>query len=238
MLRKLILVSISILFITDFSYAQWGILRRIGISGGINFGILSPSFKDLNNEFKKVDLPEFNNPLFGFGGGGNLTLGGIRIGGFGFGGANEKESKRSLSGTNYNSKVRVDYGVGFGTIGYEVFQTKKFSTSIDVGIGGGSLDLLISDRTSDFNSWDETLNVPYGITNITRKLSYSFFSIQPSLNFEYIYGNFMKFFVSGDYNFILSDRWTKDYDLTVTNIPKMNFNGFSIRAGIYFGLFF
>jgi hypothetical protein len=48
----------------------------------------------------------------------------------------------------------------------------------------------------------------------------------------------MKFFVSGDYNFILSDRWTKDYDLTVTNIPKMNFNGFSIRAGIYFGLFF
>ncbi len=220
MIKKLFFLFLLVLLFSDAALPQWGLLRRIGAGGGIHLGILNPSLSDLNNQFKKFDLPEINSPLFGFGGGGNLSLGGLRLGGFGIGGSTENEKIRMLYGTSYNSKVRVHYGIGFGTIGYEIYHTKKFSTNIDIGIGGGSFDIFISDRTSDFNSWDESLLIPAGINNITRKLSYSFFSLQPSINFEYIYGNFLKLFISGDYNFVMSGNWSKDDDLNLVNTPK------------------
>lgn len=233
----LLVLTINFLFL-NCAEAQWGLLRRIGGGGGIHFGILNPSLNDLNDQFKKFDLPKFNKPIFGFGGGGNISLGGLRIGGFGIGGSVEDETKRSLYGTKYNSVIKLEYGQGFGTIGYEFYHSKKFSANIDLGIGGGSLDVFISDRVTDYNDWNESLSIPAGMNNITRKLTYSFFSLQPSIILEYIYGNFLKFFVSGDYNFILSDEWSKDDDLKLVNVPKMNFNGFSIRFGIYAGLFF
>ncbi|NPV11367.1 MAG: hypothetical protein HPY57_06195 [Ignavibacteria bacterium] len=237
-MKKMLLLSLFILIFTQSIQAQWGLLRRMGIGGGVNFGILSPSLQNLNNELKKFDLPEFDKPIFGFGGGGNLVIGGIRIGGYGIGGSAEKNSHRTLYNNTYNTKTKIDYGLGFGTIGYEIYHQKKFSVNIDLGIGGGSLDLYISDRNSDYNSWDETLQLSLAENNITKKLTYSFFSLQPSLNFEYIYGNFLKFFVSGDYNLILNDEWSKDDELKLVNVPKMNFNGFSIRLGAQLGFYF
>lgn len=238
MLKKIFLLISIFVLLFNVANSQWGLLRRIGAGGGIHFGILNPSLNDLSNELKKFDLPEINKPIFGFGGGGNLSLGGLRLGGFGIGGSIQEEKIRTLYGTNYNSEVKLEYGVGFGTIGYEIYHTKKFSTNLDIGIGGGALDIFITDRTTDYNSWNESLAIPAGISNITRKLTYSFFSIQPSLNFEYIYGNFLKLFLSGDYNLILNHNWSKDDELKLFNVPKMNFNGFSIRFGIYAGLFF
>jgi len=237
-MKKILFLFFILIMFAQSTQAQWGLLRRMGIGGGIHFGILNPSLKDLNNELKKFDLPEFDKPIFGFGGGGNLIIGGIRVGGYGIGGSSEKFSNRVLYNNQYSTKTKIDYGLGFGTIGYEVYHQKKFSVNVDLGIGGGSLELYISDRTSDFNSWDETLQLSLVENNSSKKLTYSFFSLQPSVNFEYIYGNFLKFFVSGDYNFILNDRWTKDDDLKLVNVPKMNFNGFSIRLGIQAGFYF
>ncbi len=238
MTNKIILLLIFCFSFYNIGNTQWGLLRRMGIGGGIHFGILNPSMADLNEELKKYDLPQLNKSLFGFGGGGNLTIGGIRIGGFGIGASTEKEKIRSLYGTNYHSKVNLEYGVGFGTVGYELYHSKKFSANVDLGIGGGSLDLYISDKTTDYNSWNEILLIPAGINNITRKLSYSFFSLLPIITLEYFYGNFIKLFLSGDYNIILSDNWSKDNDLKLINVPKMNFRGLSIRFGIYTGLYF
>lgn len=238
MKKTLILILFFVFSLSNFSEAQWGLLRRIGAGGGIHFGIINPSFNDLNNQFKNFDLPEIKNPILGFGGGGNLSLGGLRVGGYGIGGSTENETVRYLYGLKYNSKVLVEFGQGFGTIGYELYHSKKFSANLDIGIGGGSFDVFISDRTSDYNSWDESLLIPAGVTNITRKLSYSFFAIQPSLVVEYIYGNFLKFLLTSEYNFILNGEWSKDDDLKLVNTPKMNFNGFSIRFGVYAGLFF
>lgn len=237
-MKRVLFFILVLFFITQTINAQWGLLRRMGIGGGIHFGIMNPSLKDLNNELKKFDLPEFDKPIFGFGGGGNLVIGGIRIGGYGIGGSIEKNSFRTLYNSTYSTRTKLDYGVGFGTIGYEFFHQKNFSVNVDLGIGGGSLDLYISDRTSDFNSWDENLQISLGETNVSKKLSYSFFSIQPSINLEYIYGNFLKLFISGDYNFIVNDDWKKDDDIKLVNVPKMNFNGLSIRMGIQVGFYF
>lgn len=238
MKNKFFLLFIFYLTFYEISTPQWGLLRRMGIGGGIHFGILNPSLSNLDEELKKYDLPQLNKLLFGFGGGGNLTIGGIRIGGFGIGASTEEENIRSLYGTNYYSKINLEYGVGFGTVGYELYHSKTFSVNVDLGIGGGSLDLYISDRTTNYNSWNEVLLIPAGINNITRKLSYSFFSLLPTISFEYFYENFIKFFMSGDYNFILNDKWTKDNDFKLINVPKMNFQGPSIRFGIYVGLYF
>lgn len=234
--RLILFFSIFLSF--NFSYAQWGLLRTLGAGGGIQFGVLNPSMNDLNNEFKKAGLPEFNKPFLGFGGGGHLSLGGIRIGGYGISGSQSDEKTRTFAENLYTTKVNIEYGIGFGTIGYEVLKKNKYSISLDFGIGGGGLDIYISDRTSDFNYWDETLLIQVNTTNISRTLNYSFFSLQPSLNFEFYYSNLLKFFLSGDYNFILSDRWRKDGDLNLVNVPRFNFNGFSLRIGIYAGLFF
>ncbi|MCX8056554.1 MAG: hypothetical protein N3F03_02955 [Ignavibacteria bacterium] len=236
--KKFFVALITLILLVNIANAQWGLLRRIGLDGGVHFGVVNPSLHDLNNEFKKFDLPEMKNPIFVFGGGGGISIGGIRVGGLGYGGSTEEEKIRTIYGTSYNTKVKMEYGVGYGIIGYEVYHSKKFSANFDLGIGGGDINLLISDRTSDFNLWDETLVIPVGINNITRKITYSFFSLQPSLTFEYIYGNFLKFLISGGYNFIISDDWSKDDDLELIKVPKMNFNGFTIRMGIYTGLFF
>lgn len=233
-----IILFVFVLVINNHSYAQWGLLRTLGVGGGVHFGVMNPSMDDLNNELKKVGLPTFNRPFLGFGGGGNLSLGGIRIGGYGFGGSQSNQKYRTLSGNYYTSKVIIDYGVGFGTIGYEILNINKFTVSIDLGIGGGNMDIYISDRTTDFNYWEETLLIPLNSSNTSRTLIYSFFSFQPIINFEYYYKNFLKVFVSGDYNIIINDKWRKDRELNLKNVPKINFNGFSLRAGIYFGLYF
>lgn len=233
-----IIFVLSFLLLLNTSYSQWGLLRTLGIGGGVHFGVLSPDLSDLNSEFKRVGLPEFNKPFFGFGGGGNVSIGGIRLGGFGIGGTQSNEKVRYFSGNYYTSKITIDYGLGFGTIGYELIHRKKYALSFDLGIGGGDIDIFISDRTSDFNYWDETLLIPVNTTNISRTLNYSFFSLQPMISFEFYYSNLLKIFLSGDYNFILSDRWRKDGYLNLVNVPKLNFNGFSIRIGIYAGLFF
>lgn len=229
---------ILFVFLFQSTYAQWSLLRRMGFSGGIHLGILNPSMKDLNNQLKRFDIPEFDKPIFGFGGGGNLVIGGIRLGGYGIGGSLENISTRNLYNNFYTTKSKIDYGLGFFIVGYEIYHRQKFSANVDLGIGGGSLYLYISDRIKDYNSWDESLQLSLSTSNLSRKLTYSFFSIQPSVNFEYIYESFLKFLISGDYNFVLSSEWKRDDDLKLVNVPKMNFNGFNLRVGVQVGFFF
>ncbi len=238
-MTKNIFITYFILILSlNTVFPQWGLLRRIGVGGGVHFGILNPALQGLNSEFKKYNLPEFITPLFGFGGGGNLTIGGIRIGGFGISGGSKLETKRITNTGLLNTRTKLEYSTGFGTIGYEIYHSKKFSANLDLGIGGGKLNLYIIDQNTDYDSWSETLGAPYNSSNISRKVTYSFFSIQPSINIEYIYGNFLKFFLTGDYNFIINGSWEKDDSFSIIDAPKLNFDGFVIRFGTYLGLYF
>ncbi len=219
-------------------FCQWGLLRTMGIGGGIHFGYSNPQVKDFNIELKKFDLPEIEKGIYTFGGNFLISLGGIRAGLYGFGGNNSVEGKRSYGGNIFTSKVKMEESFLFGFIGYEVFNSKIFLICVDLGIGGGDYTFYITDISSKTISWNDALQMPVSFSNITKKLEYNIFSLQPVLTFEYIHKNFFKLFLSGGYNFILNGSWIKDDEFEISDAPKINLNGFSIRSGISIGIFF
>lgn len=237
MKTKVSLIIVILILFANTSFSQWGFISTLGAGGGVQFSYLSPSLDDINKEFKKVGLPELNNSILGFGGGGGVSFGRIRVGGYGWSGKTSATSNRNYNSENYESKIKLDYGGGFGMVGLELYQTKKFVLNFDLGIGGGGLDFFIIDKKSNFDTWDESLYPLTSSGNYSRKISYSFFALQPSIVIEYIYGNFFKMFFATDYNFILNGNWDRDDEFYLVNVPKMNFNGFSIRLGFYLGIF-
>ncbi len=237
---KKIFLPFLLLFISTNLFAQMSIIGSLGMGGGIVTGYLNPNLKDLNNELKFHNLKEFEGGMFGFGGGGGLILGNIRIGGYGIGGSKETISMRATpSGPTYQitSIARLDYGYGLGVIGYQLFNFGDLRIAFDMGIGGGSLELQIIDKMTGASSWNNLLDVYGNTTNVSKTLSMNFFYFQPSLVVEYIYGGFLKFFIAGDYSGIVNGKWKQDGEFDVTSVPDMKFSGFTLRAGVYLGIF-
>ncbi|MBU2446681.1 MAG: hypothetical protein KJ666_14085, partial [Bacteroidetes bacterium] len=196
-------------------------------------------------ELKTAYLKEFEGGIFGFGGGGGLTLGRIRIGGFGMGGDRESQSKRPFRGLtsptddHFNTITKLSYSYGLGYIGYEFLRLGDFRFAVDIGLGGGTIELKNIDRASSQSiiTWEHSLGSHLYLIAYSRVLSMNFFYYQPSLVIEYIYGGFTKFFIAGDYSGIVNGKWKQDGEFELMNVPKMKFNGFSIRAGVYLGIF-
>lgn len=228
-MRKIFL-SVFIIFISSSLYAQTSIVGSLGMGGGVIFGSLNPNMKDLNVELKNAYLKEFEGGIFGFGGGGGLTLGNIRLGGYGIGGS--KEVRTTVTGGEVISKL--DFGYGLFVAGYELLKFGDLRFAIDVGIGGGSIDLNLINKNQGAVDWS---NVFLPVSNSAKNLSMNFFYYQPSLVIEYIYGGFTKIFIAGDYSGIVNGKWKQDGEFELLNVPDMKFNGFSIRAGIYLGIF-
>ncbi|MBM4176641.1 MAG: hypothetical protein FJ213_10795 [Ignavibacteria bacterium] len=228
-MRKVFLVLFVLIF-SSITFAQMSIIGSLGMGGGVIFGSLNPNLKELNLEFQKVGLKEFEGGMFGFGGGGGLTLGNIRLGGYGIGGS--KEVRTSITGGEMITKL--DYGYGLFVAGYEVAKFGDLRFAIDIGIGGGSVDLDLINKSQSSIPWN-TVFLPS--SNSAKNLSMSFFYYQPSIVIEYIYGGFTKFFIAGDYSGIINGKWRQDGEFDLTNVPDMKFNGFALRAGVYLGIF-
>lgn len=227
---KKIFLPFLLLFISTNLYAQTSIVGSLGMGGGVIFGSLNPNMKDLNVELKTAYLKEFEGGIFGFGGGGGLTLGNIRFGGYGIGGG--KEILTSIPGGNIISKLNYGYGVGY--LGYEFLKIDDVRFSFDIGVGGGSIGIQMINKTQGTIDWS---NIFFPATNNSKSLEMNFFYYQPSLVLEYIYGGFLKFFVAGDYSGVVNGDWKQDGEFELMNVPNMKFNGFSIRAGVYLGIF-
>ncbi len=242
---KKIFFVLLITFISSPSFAQMSIIGSLGMGGGVIFGSLNPNLKDFNSELKKAYLKEFDEGFLGFGGGGGMTLGKIRLGGYGIGGNKELTSKRPWVGSTtptddyFITISQISYGYGLGYIGYEFLRLGDFRFAFDLGLGGGSFELKNIDKSSTTNiiTWDHSLSNHIYLNAYSRTLSMSFFYYQPSLVIEYIYGGFTKFFVAGDYSGIINGKWRQDGEFDLINVPNMKFNGFAIRAGIYLGIF-
>lgn len=237
-MNVIIKILILMFIIQNQVYSQWGLLRTMGLGGGIHFGYSHIDIEDMNKELKKFDLPEIESGILNFGGNFLISIGGIRAGLYGLGGSKSVESVRTYNSDTFISKIKMEESLLFGFVGYEIFNNKKFMISTDLGIGGGDYNFYITDKKTPSSSWEDVLQVPNSISNITRKLEYNFLSFQPSITFEYVFKNFMKLFLTGNYNFIINHKWIKDYEFELTNAPNINFNGFSIRTGISIGIFF
>ncbi|MCX8010255.1 MAG: hypothetical protein N3A61_03825, partial [Ignavibacteria bacterium] len=165
-------------------------------------------------------------------------LGNIRLGGYGIGGSKQVSTSRfDNQNKPVNSITTLDYGYGLGYIGYNILSFDDFHLSIDLGLGGGSVELQIIDKTVSDVDFNQTLK-PFGTpSSRANTLEMSFFTYQPSIVAEYILSGFVKIFVAGDYIGTIAGDWKMDDEFNVINVPKLKFDGFTIRAGIYLGIF-
>ncbi|MGM0507953.1 MAG: hypothetical protein ACQERZ_02140 [Fusobacteriota bacterium] len=199
-------------------------------NGGPLVGVMALDLNSLNNDLKKVGLPELteneygdNNLMFMFGGGG---IGGTfknRFGGYGASG--------KISNSKENQKVTLKFDYGGFIYEKGLFMIEKTKTNLSLGFlaGGGtaSLHLIYDDIENDFIT---VINNPH--TNVLTK-EYLVFS--PRLNIHQKLGAFIGVDFSAEYllNFDMGESWTLD-DEEVKG-PLSNTQSPSFTARLSFG---
>jgi len=138
-------LSAYLILCSTFAIAQAD--KNYGTFGGEgNFGIRFQhyDFKNLNASFKSNGLPEINENIVSFSGGGLAYIDRLIIGG---NGASFKLSAKD----NGTYKSNVSGGVGFFNIGYLLYNKPKFMIYPLLGIGGSSMKIEIYENSkTDF----------------------------------------------------------------------------------------
>ncbi|ABX30882.1 conserved hypothetical protein [Petrotoga mobilis SJ95] len=145
-LITLIILLIGLVFSQEVKNGQYG-----GLGGG-DIGAQWLDVKELNTQLTAAGLPELKDVALANGGGGYGVMGRFLIGGEGYGiSTNEKESGKT---------VQLDIGYGTFNIGYLIFSKQAFRIYALGGIGGGGIELKISQdpASSDFDSNLSTFN--------------------------------------------------------------------------------
>lgn len=236
-MKKIFLVLIIVMVYSN-SNAQ--IFNKFSIAVGPVFGWNVPSVSDLNNEMKKVGIPEFSTSgVYGMGGSVFIdvpVVKGLRIGytGYGF-----TENKTSTFASN--SKVAE---FSYSTNSLSVEYVKKIGTIIDWSIGGqlgiGSTSLKLANYSNAFKEWN--IGNYLSDTNSTGHNTVSFkttsFSIIPQTGIGLQASRFLYFKLNAGYVFTVNSKWKADDIIEVNNFPSgIKGDGFMVNLGVYVGLF-
>lgn len=198
-----------------------------------------PKVDEINNQLKVLGIPEFSTSgLYTSGGAGFIYIGFVkhlRIGGMGYGGSMSKSV--TLSGEN--KEAIYSLGGGNLTVEYTLPFIKNVGLSIGAAIGGGSLviELFNNSGSQDWNTiWsglEESNN-----SGDYKKLTNSFWSLSPTLNFDIPLYRFVLFRLGVGYQLTFGDDWTYDNDQPLNNVPSgVNADAFFIQSGLFIGFF-
>jgi len=222
---------------------------KIGFFGGLTPGWLFVDVNPLNEYLVAANgAPLKDDGVFLFGGGGTVYVGVIsnfRVGGIGMGGS---ISSRSVDATGVRRDA--DFNVGFGgvTFEYVIPIVERLDIALGTMIGWGGIDLTLREDTGGNLTWaEEWGNFGSGdysdpftgqITNITRKLSGSFFAWVPSLNVEYAILGWLGARLGASYVGMSAPSWTVDDEYDLLGTPSdIHGKGFMINAGLFVGTF-
>jgi hypothetical protein len=149
-----ILMIVSILF-TNISQAQEiaPIAKESGAVGYSMFGRSIIDIKDLNAKLESKGYSEIPDNFFSVGGGGH----GIINNRFIIGGEGHSLLGGKATSGNYTSSIYVIYG--FFDLGYVVYSINDFRVYPLLGIGGGVMNLKITERLTSL-SIDDVLDNP------------------------------------------------------------------------------
>lgn len=195
-----------------------------------------------------INMDELNKQLINFGSGqlgksGFYTSGGagfiyigfipnLRIGGMGFGGSTSESAL--LNGYEREAIYQIS-GSGL-TVEYTLPFIKNIAVSVGTVIGGGRIQIELYRNAGNFdwqNLWSES-----STTNISRKLSNSFFLLSPNINLDIPFYRFASFRLGAGYQLAFGKTWKIENDKQLSNVPtKLNGNGFFIQTGIFVGFF-
>lgn len=198
-----------------------------------------PKVDEINNQLKALGIPEFSSSgLYASGGAGFIYIGFVkhlRVGGMGYGGSMSKSA--TLNGENKEAIYSI--GGGSLTVEYTLPFIKDVGLSIGAAFGGGSMviELFNNSGAEDWNAiWtglEEGNN-----SNDYKKLTNSYWSISPTLNFEIPVYRFVVFRLGVGYQLTFGDDWTFDNDQTINNVPSgLNANSLFIQSGLFIGFF-
>lgn len=206
------------------------------ISGGGGYFIFGHNVLDIENfntALKNNGYNTMSNNFVSFGGGGHAVINNLVIGGEGHGLTGKEED----IGNGY--KASINAGYGFFDIGYIFFDIENLHIYPLLGIGGGGIDVKISEISSP--SFNDILNNPRRSAQLTT----GGLLISLSLCTEYLlslgegYSNTKGGILLG---LRLGYTWSPNYNWTLdgSNIPgspNVGINGYFIRLSIGFGGF-
>ncbi len=238
MVKKFFFVLIVALIFVNITRAQEsesvGVISKFGAAGGFSPVWIMPNFDPINEQIKKIGLPEFNNSgMMTYGGSGYIYVmfwNNFRIGGMGFGG------KKSVSKVVNGFNNQVDYSIGAGglTMEYTLPFIHKIAVSVGCILGGGSVEIDFYKNKTDYN-WED---VWQSGENQHKKITNSFYTITPTLNIDIPLNRFIAARFGGGYLVEIDGDWKADNDRNISNIPnKLSANSFFIEAGVFVGFF-
>ncbi len=161
----------------------------------------------------------------------------LRIGGMGAGGT---MTSKSLVG---NTRRQVDVGVGFGgvTLEYVVPIVPRLDLTFGVLAGRGSLDFTITRDDGGAKVWGDIwdgFGTLQPAQEYTRKLSGSFYVVQPSVNLEFSLLRWMGLRAGVGYSSMSAGNWTMDDKYDIYGVPdNISGKGWMINTGIFVGTF-
>jgi len=217
---------------------------KVGLFVGFTPGWLNVDMVPINEFLAGAGAaPLSDNGVMLYGGGGAiyiLVIKNFRVGGLGMSGS----SSSSLTDAN-GVRRDAELGMGFGGLTFEyVFPVvRRFDIALGSMIGWGSMNLTLRQDVGGNNTWSSERDVfgtwpPTTLTNLTRKLSGSYFTLVPALNFEYAPLGWLMLRLGASYVLMAFPSWNVDGKYDLTGVPDaVKGNGFMINGGIFIGTF-
>lgn len=187
--------------------------------GGPMVGLFSLDLGEVNDVLIDAGYAPLDERLFAFGGGGGGgTIGGLSLGGTGWGG-----SLTSLSG---EKKAELTLGFGGMDLAYVAGGNERSLLTLGVVIGGGSVELKLRDHSPE--SFEDAINDPN-----TTSLSQGFFALEPYIRFQVQPLAWLGFKLQLGYLFAFPGEWEDDGH--VLSGPSLDLNGPFVGVALTFG---
>ena len=230
----------TLLSISAYSQTTKYFDAPFGGGGGFVGGWYIPNVDPLNLKLKEIGIPELSTSgMFTTGGAGLIYIGfvkNLRVGGMGFGGS---VSSTSTIGTD---NLEAIYSIGGGglTVEYTLPFIKNIGVSVGAILGAGSILVELYRNDGNFN-WDNIFNVintNSSISNVSRKIENSYWTLTPTLNAEFPVYRFIALRLGVGYQLTFGGDWEVENGQSISSVPSdLKGDGFFIQAGIFAGFF-
>lgn len=202
-----------------------GLLSAKEVYGGMGFvmpGYRTLEVEGVNSAFQTHGFPTLDEQTFSIGGGGYGIINGFLIGGEGHG-----ITEKTFINADHKTSLKGGYGVF--TMGYVLASSRSFLLYPLVGVGGGMIDLEISEKnTLDFD--DVMTNSRRSIHLIQKNMVLDF-----SLNTTFSFWSNGGLMIGARVGYMMTPYTSKTTSngLEVYNAPDINYEGlyFSVSLG-------
>jgi hypothetical protein len=219
---------------------------KVGLFAGYTPGYLFVDTAPINTYLQGAGGEPFSDGgMYLHGGGGAIyimVLPNVRVGGMGMSGSTI--TSKLVNGVRKESELSV--GMGGLTFEYVYTLGGKLDMALGSMVGWGSTGLTLRQNIGTEKSWSTEWgtfgsgNYQNGaqIVDVRRDMRGSFFTLVPSVNFEYAPLSWLAIRLGASYVGMFFPSWTLDTEYDLKGVPSdIKGSGFMINGGILLGTF-